>query len=271
MSLRINTNVMAFDTHRNMAMTSEAMSSSLQKLSSGLRINYASDDAAGLSISESIRAQVTGLQQAQSNAQDGISLINTADGAMNQIHEILQRMRDLAVQSANGTLTTADRTATNQEFSALSSEIDDIASYTSFNGFNLLQTAITFTFQVGANNGQTLTVSTSSVTSGALTLTGVNTSSQTAAQSAITSIDAAISQVSADRSALGAASNRLTYTINSTASAQENLSAANSRIEDVDMASEMTSLTREQILMQSGTAMLAQANAAPQTVLSLLK
>jgi flagellin len=272
MSLRINTNVSAINTHRNMGITDLALSKSLEKLSSGLRINRASDDAAGLSISENLRGQVRGLAQAEKNAQDGISLINTAEGAMNEIHSILQRMRELAVQSANGTLTTSDRQATDAEFQALGAEINNIASYTSFNGQNLLgTTATTFTFQVGANNGQTLTFTTSAVTTTGLSINASNTSTQATAQTAISSLDTAIASVSRIRSGFGAVSNRLEHTINNVAISRENLAAAESRIRDVDMASEMTNLTRQQILMQSGTAMLSQANSQPQNVLSLLR
>jgi flagellin len=271
MSLRINTNVSALNTHRNMGMTDLALSKSLEKLSSGLRINRASDDAAGLSISENLRGQVRGLAQAEKNAQDGISLINTAEGAMNEIHSILQRMRELAVQSSNGTLTTSDRQATDSEFQALGAEINNIASYTSFNGQNLLNAATTFTFQVGANNGQTLVFTTSAVNTTGLSINASNTSTQATAQTAISSLDTAIASVSRIRSGFGAVSNRLEHTINNVAISRENLAAAESRIRDVDMASEMTNLTRQQILMQSGTAMLSQANSQPQNVLSLLR
>jgi flagellin len=269
MSLRINTNISAMNTHRTMSMTDLALSKSLEKLSSGLRINRASDDAAGLSISETLRGQVKGLFQAEKNAQDGISLINTAEGGLNEVHAILQRMRELAVQASNGTLTDTDRTAVDSEVQALMSEIDNITSFTSFNTLNLLDAATTFTFQVGANNGQTMVVTTAAVSTTGLTLTGMIVSTQADAQLALLSLDAAIASVSITRSALGAASNRLEHTINNVAISRENLAAAESRIRDVDMASEMTNLTRQQILMQSGTAMLAQANAQPQSVLSL--
>ena len=273
MSLRINTNIAAINTHRNLGMNDLALSKSLEKLSSGLRINRASDDAAGLSISENLRGQVRGLAQAEKNSQDGISLINTAEGAMNEVHSILQRMRELAVQSSNGTLTTADRQATDSEFQALKAEINNIASYTSFNGQNLLNSAVTFTFQVGANNGQTLSFATSAVNTTGLTLAAatVNTSTQGTAQTAITNLDNAIASVSAIRSGFGAVSNRLEHTINNVAISRENLASAESRIRDVDMAQEMTNLTRQQIMMQSGTAMLAQANQQPQNVLSLFR
>ena len=273
MSLRINTNIAAINTHRNMGITDLALSKSLEKLSSGLRINRASDDAAGLSISENLRTQIRGLAQAEKNAQDGISLINTAEGAMNEIHSILQRMRELAVQSSNGTLTTTDRQSTDLEFQALKAEINNIAANTSFNGQNLLNTLTTFTFQVGANNGQTLAFATSTVNTTGLSIANatVNTSTQATAQTTITSLDVAIAAVSKVRSGFGAVSNRLEHTINNVAISRENLSAAESRIRDVDMAAEMSNLTRQQILQQAGTAMLAQANSLPQSVLSLFR
>jgi flagellin len=269
MSLRINTNISAMNTHRNMGMTDLALSKSLEKLSSGLRVNRASDDAAGLSISERLRGQVRGLAQAERNAQDGISLVNTAEGALNEIHSILQRMRELSVQSANGTLTTSDRSSIDGEFQQLKAEITNIVNYTTFNGMTLLQSPTQYTFQVGANQGQTLAYTTTASTLVSLGLSTNTTTSQAAAQASIALLDTAIAAVSTNRSGLGAIANRLEHTINNTAIARENLAAAESRIRDVDMAAEMTTLTRNQILMQSGTAMLAQANAAPQSVLSL--
>ena len=262
------------NTHRNMGKVDMNLSKSLEKLSSGLRINRASDDAAGLSISETMRGQIAGLAQAEKNAQDGISMINTAEGALNEVASILQRMRELAVQSANGTLTTSDHLATDAEFASLKSEIDNITSYTTFNGYQMLQAGTTtFTFQIGANKGQTLAVAINGVSASGLTLTGgtTNTQNQTNAQNSITFLDNAIAKVSSIRSALGAASNRLEHTINSVGVSRENIAAAESRIRDVDMADEMSTLTRNQILMQSSTAMLAQANAQPQSVLSLFQ
>ena len=269
MSLRINTNISAMNTHRNMGINDLAMSKSLEKLSSGLRVNRASDDAAGLAISERLRGQVKGLAQAERNAQDGISLVNTAEGALNEVHSILQRMRELSVQAANGTLTTSDRTSIDSEFQQLKNEIGNIVQYTTFNGMTLLQAPTAYTFQVGANQGQTLSYTTTASTTTALGINGSNTTSQANAQTAIATLDTAIASVSTNRSGLGAIANRLEHTINNTAIARENLAAAESRIRDVDMANEMTTLTRNQILIQSGTAMLAQANAAPQSVLSL--
>jgi flagellin len=199
-------------------------------------------------------------------------MINTAEGALNEVASILQRMRELAVQSSNGTLTTSDRLATDAEFQSLKSEIDNITSYTTFNGYQMLQgSTTTFTFQVGAKNGQTLAVSFTGVSSTGLAINGNNTSTQTTAQTAITALDTAIAKVSTTRSALGAASNRLEHTINNIGVSRENIAAAESRIRDVDMADEMSTLTRNQILLQSSTAMLAQANAQPQSVLSLFR
>jgi flagellin len=269
--LRINTNISAMNTHRNMSATDLALGKSLEKLSSGLRVNRASDDAAGLSISENLRGQVRGLAQAERNAQDGISLVNTAEGALNEIHSILQRMRELSVQAANGTLTTSDRSSIDGEFQQLKAEITNIVNYTTFNGMTLLQAPTTYTFQVGANQGQTLAYTTTASDITTLAINDDDTLDQANAQNAITALDTAIAAVSTNRSGLGAIANRLEHTINNTAIARENLAAAESRIRDVDMAAEMTTLTRNQILMQSGTAMLAQANSQPQNVLSLFQ
>jgi flagellin len=272
MTLRINTNISAMDTHRQLANIDLNVSKSLQKLSSGLRINRAADDAAGLSISETLRAQVKGLAQANNNTQDAISLLNTADGALNEISSVLQRMRELAVQSANGTLTTADHQATDTEFQQLKSEIDNIASYTTFNSYQLLQAATTtFTFQVGANNGQTVVSAISGTSSGALTLTASKTDTQANAVAALTTLDTAITAVNAIRSKVGAQTNSLEHTINSISISQVNIAAAESRIRDTDMASEISNLTKFQILNQSSTSMLAQANAGPQSILALFR
>ncbi len=275
MSLRINTNISSFDTHRILTQTDANISSSLEKLSSGLRINRASDDATGLAIADSLLTQVNGLQQANNNAQQATNLLNTADGALNQIGDILQRMRELAVQASDGTLTTTDRQDANAEVQQLMSEVDNISSYTTFNGYQLLYTsATTFTFQVGANKGQTLATTLTSASTGGLTLTtggNISVSTQTNAQNAIASLDSAIAAIDTMRGTIGAVTNRLSDEINNISITQENTDAAQSQIRDVDMASEMSNLTRNQILMQSGTAMLAQANAQPQSVLSLFR
>jgi flagellin len=272
MSLRVNTNTMAFNAYRNLSATDTSMGKSLEKLSSGLRINRAGDDASGLVISENLRSQVGGLKQAVRNAQDGISVVQTAEGALTEVHSMLQRMRDLAVQAANtgsnGGVGSTAVAAAQAEVDQLVSAIDDIATRTKFNGTNLLSGSSSLTFQVGANSGETLSVATTSMRASALGVSGLSLGS---ASAAITSLDAAISSVSTQRGVFGAAQNRLEHTIANLSVTQENLSASESRIRDTDMASEMTEFSKSQILMQAGTAMLAQANSAPQGVLSLLR
>ena len=359
--MRINTNVSALNTYSRLTAANASKSNSLSKLSSGLRINKAGDDAAGLAISEKVKGQIGGLSQAKSNAQDGISLIQTAEGALNETHSILGRMRDLAVQSSNGTLSDDDRSAINKEYTALSDEIDRIRDTTEFNTKSLLtgegDDAKSFTFQIGANANQTMSVSITNMSSTALKVKGLDltqafatsdiaaakdkavaaafkadtttkyaadgkvdaaagktvadlqTAIDTAADDAakataqktyddalatftasdegkaaaaaaetaivennpITKIDKAIKAVSAQRADLGAAQNRLEHTINNLGTTQENLSEANSRIRDVDMAQEMMSFTKSNILSQAATSMLAQANSMPNSVLSLLQ
>lgn len=356
--MRINTNVSALNTYSRLTAANASKSNSLSKLSSGLRINKAGDDAAGLAISEKMKGQIGGLSQAKSNAQDGISLIQTAEGALNETHSILGRMRDLAVQSSNGTLSDDDRSAINKEYTALSDEIDRIRNNTEFNTKSLLtgegNDAKSFTFQIGANANQTMSVSIKNMSSTVLDVKGLDltqafstseiaaakdkavaaafiadtttkyaadgkvdaaagktaadlqTAIGTAADDAaaqktyddalatftasdegkaaaaaaetaivennpITKIDEAIKAVSAQRADLGAAQNRLEHTINNLGTTQENLSEANSRIRDVDMAQEMMSFTKSNILSQAATSMLAQANSMPNSVLSLLQ
>ena len=358
--MRLNTNFSALNTYSRLTAANASKSNSLSKLSSGLRINKAGDDAAGLAISEKMKGQIGGLSQAKSNAQDGISLIQTAEGALNETHSILGRMRDLAVQSSNGTLSDDDRSAINKEYTALSDEIDRIRDTTEFNTKSLLtgegDDAKSFTFQIGANANQTMSVSITNMSSTALKVKGLDltqafatsdiaaakdkavaaafkadtttkyaadgkvdaaagktvadlqTAIDTAADDAakataqktyddalatftasdegkaaaaaetaivennpITKIDKAIKAVSAQRADLGAAQNRLEHTINNLGTTQENLSEANSRIRDVDMAQEMMSFTKSNILSQAATSMLAQANSMPNSVLSLLQ
>ncbi len=275
MGLQINTNVAALNAYRNLSATQGSMNTSLERLSSGLRINRAADDAAGLAISEKLRAQTNGLNQATSNAQDAISLVQTAEGALNETHSILQRMRTLAVQSANDTNTDDDRASIQKEITQLNGELDRIASNTEFNGQKLLDgtggTAGSFSFQIGANSGQTTTVDLSTARdSTTLGVNGVDVSNSAGAATALTTIDAAIKTVSDGRADLGAVQNRLQHTINSLSVAAENSAAAESRIRDTDMAKEMSSFTKSQILSQAGVSMLAQANAASQSVLKLL-
>ncbi|WP_288720324.1 flagellin [uncultured Ligilactobacillus sp.] len=279
--MRINTNVAAMNTYSRLTAANTAKSNSLAKLSSGSRINKAGDDAAGLAISEKMKAQIGGLTQAKRNAQDGISLVQTAEGALNETHSILERMRDLAVQGGNGTLTDDDRSAINKELKALHGELTRIATTTQFNTQSVFATTAkggkpaTFTFQIGANKDQTLTVTVgqmdgSNLLKAASNKFSINAGGANAGQM-IASIDDAIKNVSAQRATLGAVQNRLEHTINNLTATNENLSDANSRIRDVDMAEEMMTFTKSNILSQAATSMLAQANAMPNSVLNLLQ
>ncbi len=268
MSLRVNTNVEAFNAHRNLFSTSMALSKSMEKLSSGLRINRAADDAAGLAISEGMRAQIRGTAQASRNAQDGISLVQTAEGSLNEMHSILQRIRELAVQWSNGTLSTGDQAKITAEVAQLTAELVRIRDTASFNGIALFGASgagTTVTIQVGANQNIDSANNTNrvGVSISALSFAGISMD--------VSQIDTAISSVSSVRSNLGAVQNRLESAIANLGVTEENLSASESRIRDVDVAQEMVNFTRLQILSQSGTAMLAQANQAPQGVLSLLR
>lgn len=277
--MRINTNIAAMNTYSRLTAANTAKTNSLAKLSSGLRINKAGDDAAGLAISEKMKSQIGGLTQAKRNAQDGISLVQTAEGALNESHSILERMRDLAVQGANDTLTSTDRGSINKELKALHEELTRIATTTEFNTKNLLNKADNaFTFQIGANENQTLTVTISAMDGTTLLVSNADAFSINAgatnvrkADGMISAIDKAIATVSDQRAALGAVQNRLEHTINNLTATNENLSDANSRIRDVDMAAEMMTFTRSNILSQAATSMLAQANAMPNSVLNLLQ
>jgi len=267
MSLRVNTNVEAFNAHRNLSATSMALSKSMEKLSSGLRINRAADDAAGLAISEGMRAQIRGTTQANRNAQDGISLVQTAEGALNEMHSILQRIRELAVQWSNGTLSTADQAKIDSEVAQLTAELVRIRDSSTFNGIALFgaTTATTVTLQVGANGNIDAANNTNRI---GVNLVALNF---TTVSMDVSQIDTAISSVSQARSDLGAVQNRLEHAVANLGVYEENLTASESRIRDVDVASEMVNFTRLQILSQSGTAMLAQANQSAQGVLSLLR
>ena len=268
MSLRIQNNVNAFQAHRRLVDSSTNMAKSMERLSSGYRINRGGDDAAGLGISERMRAQARGLGQAQRNIQDGLSLVNTAEGNLNEVHAMLQRVRELAVQYKNGSLSDNDRGAISSEVAQLANEIERIGSQAEFNGIKLLNTVANITFQVGANDGDVIAVSTISLTGAMGTLELVlSTSSSTD----LTELDNALSAVSQQRAVFGAVQNRFEHTLSAMSVYQENLVAAESRIRDVDMAEEMVNLTKEQILMQAGQAMLAQANQAPSSVLQLLQ
>ncbi|MEY8752330.1 flagellin Hag [Alkalicoccobacillus gibsonii] len=301
----INHNLSAMNAHRQLGANQANGAKAQEKLSSGLRINRAGDDAAGLAISEKMRAQVRGLDQASRNAQDGISLIQTAEGALNETHSILQRMRELATQASNDTNTTSDRAELQKEMDELIDEIDRIAGNTEFNTQNLLGKkagdpaefngeAQTFTFHIGANSNQNIELSINSMDSARLgektdagvlddtktiaslrTVTGATPAAgaledQEKADAAITTIQAAIDSVSAERSKLGANQNRLEHTISNLNNSSENLQAAESRVRDVDMAKEIMEFTKNNILSQASQSMLAQANQAPQQVLQLL-
>jgi flagellin len=285
MGLRIQNNVEAFNTHRQLTTTANAAAKSMEKLSSGYRINRAADDTAGLAISEKMRGQIGGVAQAQRNAQDGISLVQTAEGALTEVHSMLQRVRDLKVQFNNGTLSTDDQDAIASEVYQIGQEVSSIVSDTKFNGTAVFGST-SFSFQVGANDGETIGTDAADLagaigtsgTGGLSDLSGL--SSAAAAKTALTTggalgglstIDNAIKNVSTARGNFGAVQNRLEHRLNNLATYQENLTASESRIRDVDMADEMTKFTKLNILQQAGTSMLAQANQAPQGVLSLLR
>jgi len=279
--MRINHNISALFSYNRLNKTNESMNKSLERLSSGLRINRAGDDAAGLAISEKMRAQIRGLNQATRNAQDAISLIQTAEGALNESQSILQRMRELAVQAANDSNMTADRNKIQAELEQLKTELSRIASQTEFNTRKLLNGSFAGAeFHIGANADQVITVAIGNMAATALSITqtaitigsgaGSAGAQRSAANALINTIDAALGTVSEERSKLGAIQNRLEHTIANLQTAAENLTAAESRIRDVDMAAEMMNFTRDQVLIQAGTAMLAQANMKPQSVLQLL-
>ena len=285
MGLRIQNNIEAFNTHRQLTATASQASKSMEKLSSGYRINRAADDAAGLGISEKMRGQIGGLDQAQRNAEDGISLVQTAEGALSEVHSMLERVRDLKVQLNNGTLDDNDKNSIGAEVGQIASEVKDILTDTQFNGKTVFGSNDSFTFQVGANEGETITLAATSLSThgfshgGLSELTnlagGVASDVATAlcsgALSSIDRLDSMIENVSKARGVYGAVQNRLEHRLANLATYQENLTASESRIRDVDMASEMTKFTKLNILQQAGTSMLAQANQAPQNVLSLLR
>ena len=276
MGLYVTSNVAALNAYRNLSMTQAGQNSSLEKLASGYRSNRAADDAAGLAISQGLQAQIGGLQVAVTNAQDAISVVQTADGALTETQSILLRMRNLAVQAANGgSQDTNAQAASQTEFAQLQQELDRIAANTKFGNQNLLDGSYTGTFQVGANAGETIAVAltASAMDSAPLGVDSgsANVGDTASAASAIAAIDAAITSVSTTRATLGGYQNRFQHTVNNLNVAVENLSASNARIQDTDMASEMVKFTQAQILAQAGTAMLAQANQQPQTILKLLQ
>jgi len=275
MGMRIMNNVQAQYAHRQLTLTNLRLNKSMEKLSSGYRINHASDDAAGLAISEKLRTQVKGLDQAKRNIQDGISLLQTAEGGLGEVHSILQRMRVLAVQSSNDTLTTSDRQLIQTEVNQLLSEIDRMTTSVSYNTIQLFAGAGTGTISIhaGADANQSLKITalSTSITTTNLSISNLSITSVTAAESAITSLTAAINSVSQTRSNIGASQNRLEHTYNFAGISMENQTAAESRIRDVDFASEMINFTKNQILAQAGNSMLSQANMRPQSVLQLLQ
>jgi flagellin len=268
MSLRIQNNVEAMGAHRALMQSNDKLAKSMERLSSGYRVNRAADDAAGLAISERMRSQIRGVAQATRNAQDGISLVQTAEGSLDEVHSMLQRVRELAVQYKNGSLSTADRAAIQTEVNQLASEIERIGSSAEFNGIKVLNAAAMLTFQVGANDSDAVSVSTISL--GAAVNAGVFALSSTQ-NTDLQDIDNAINAVSQQRSTFGAVQNRFEHLMNGLSVYHENLVASESRIRDVDMAEEMVTMTKFQILQQAGTSMLAQANQLPQSVLSLLR
>jgi len=275
MALSMLTNVSSLGAQRNLAKTNNAVAKNIAKLSSGMRINKSADDAAGLAITSKMSAHIRGLSQSKRNANDAVSLIQTAEGALNEINGLLTRMRELSVQAATGgTLVTSDRSALNQEFQALESEINRIVEVTKYNGSELLNGAMStgVSFQVGILNSTSdrITLSVASSTATALGTSTQSLGTAAAAQSAIGAVDSAISNVASRRNTLGSAQNRLQVTISNLGSIHENLSAANSRIRDVDVASETADMSRNQILMQAGVSVLSQANQMPGMVLSLL-
>jgi flagellin len=270
MGLRINTNIPALNTSRVLARSTRELNRSLERLSSGLRINRAADDAAGLAIAEGFRTQVRGTQVAQRNAQDGISLVQTAEGALSETTNILQRVRELAVQAANGTQSSANRIALNNEVQQLIAQVEDIALDTEFNGISVLSANQSITLQTGANRDQTLRVSIGGARSSDLKVSVVNISAVVGAVSALSTVDAALASVNSLRSSLGAFQNRLEFTINTLAIQEENAASAESSIRDADIARETIRFTRNQILVNAGVTVLAQANVTPQAALTLL-
>jgi len=271
MSLRINTNVAALNAYNNLNANQSKQADAFSQLSSGLRINKAADDAAGLSISQGLTSQINGLTQATHNAQDGINVAQIADGALGTAQNILQRMRTLAVQASNdGSQDGAAKAAAQSEVTTLNSQLDAIASQTKFGNTNLLDGTYTSkAFQVGANGGETISLSLTSASSSTLGTSGIDLT--TGASAAISTIDTAIATTSASRSAIGATQNQLNYTVSNLQTAITNVTASRSNITDADLATEVTSMTQAQILTQAATSVLAQANSAPQSILKLLQ
>ncbi len=279
MALVVNTNIASLNAQRNLSKSQRGLNQAMQRLSSGLRINSAKDDAAGLAISDRMTSQIRGLNQAARNANDGISLSQTAEGALSETTNMLQRMRELAVQAANDTNTTEDRSSLDAEFQSLVEEIDRIATSTAFNGKTMLTGSYAsngFIFHVGANANQVISITIAGASAGALgnstgSVAGQNILTRSAANSAITIMDAAVSDIDVMRGDLGAAQNRMVSTISNLQNVSENLSAARSRILDADIAQETSEMTKNNILQQAGVSILSQANQTPQLALTLLQ
>jgi flagellin len=272
MGLRVNTNLASMNAQRNLSSVSVRLMGNFKRLSSGLRIATAADDAAGLGISERMRSQIRSYGAAQRNAQDGISLVQTAEGALNEVNGILNRMRELSIQAANGTLSTADRATLDTEYQELISEIDRISTTATFNGVDLLDgTTTSIDVQAGVNAAEIITVSLQDSTATSLSINTLSVASAAGAAASLSVIDAAVDIVTTARGALGSAQNRLQSAISSISNAQENLASAESRIRDVDVASETADLTRNTIMQQAAVAILSQANVQPQLALSLLQ
>ena len=267
----ISHNLNSMNAHRQMKANTANAGKSIEKLSSGLRINRAGDDAAGLAISEKMRSQIRGLNQGSTNAQDGISMVQTAEGALTETHSMLQRLKTLATQSANGTNVDDDRKLIQKEVSQLTEEISRISEQTEFNGQAILNTGKKISFQVGNKKGQAISISMKIMGASALSVNGISFSTQSQAVSALATIEKAINTVSAHRATLGAVQNRLEHTIASTDTTAENIQASESRIRDTDMAKEMMEFTKNNILTQAAQSMLSQSNSAPNSVLSLLQ
>jgi flagellin len=271
MALVVNTNLFSMTAQKNLSVHSDKLAGSFAKLSSGLRIVSAADDAAGLGISERMRAEIRSLGMAQRNSQDGVSLVQTAEGALAEVSGNLIRMRELAVEAANGTLNTADRNSLDAEFQALDDEINRVASQTEFNGITLLNSASTISIQVGTTTGQTIDIVTADMQTATLGVDVLNVTTSGLASTALAALDTAIDSVVAQRGDFGASQNRLSSAMRSIATAKENLSGAESRIRDVDVASETAELTKNRILQQAATSVLGQANTQPQLAMSLLQ
>ena len=270
--MRIQHNIMAMNAYRNYSTNTSALSKNLEKLSSGYKINRAGDDAAGLAISEKMRSQITGLTMAKKNAKDGISMVQTAEGALTEVHDMLNRMVELATQAANGTYAEEDRGYLNQEFQELIEEIDRIGSNSNFNGQKLFDdTAVTLQIGEKGSSEYQLSFTISDLTSDELGISGAAVSSFASATAAISTVNVAIKKVNEMRATLGATQNRLEHTINNLGVMTENIQDAESTIRDTDIADEMMAYTKNNILIQSAQAMLAQANQVPQGVLQLLQ